>query len=513
MIKGAGWWTTRRFALIAVLLTALPLLWPPLPPLTDLPVQLGRYRVMLGGPDAEILRAWYRFEWRPIGYLGVDLLVAALAPLIGLEPALKAIVVTIPMAMAAALLWLSHEAHGRVQPMALLTLPFCYHYGFQFGFLNYSLAIVIALAGMALWLRLGRQGREAARALVFMVVGAAAWASHVFGWLILGLLVFAAELARQGPSALARPASWLQAGIRCLPIALPALMFLFWRPGSAATGSDWLESLIRKPGWLLLSLRDRWQWFDIATILVLAMLLYRAWRSPSYRSVPALAIAAGLILALFVAMPFGSAYGDARIAPLVWVLALLAIGADGASRREQATIALIGLALFAVRTTAATASFAIESGVWARHLDVLNHLPRGARLVSFVQASCKPVWRQPRTVHLPSLALARRAAFANDQPDLGSAALLTVIAPGIAGYANDPSQIVLQRPCPPEGDLRGIDAAIAGFPRDRFDYVWLVDAAPIDPRWLRGLRVVWRNDTDFLLAVEPPRLSGASSAD
>ncbi len=507
------WWTTRWFALVVVLLTAVPLLWPPLPPLTDLPAQLGRYRVMLG-TDGDALGQFYRFQWRPIGYLGVDLLVAALAPLIGLEPAVKAIAVAIPMITAGALLWISREVHGRAQPMALLALPFAYHLAFQFGFLNYALSVSLALAAFALWLGLGRRRLIGVRAAIFVAIAAIVWTAHVFGWLILGVLIFSAELS------LARKAGhrWLKAivdaVIDCLPLAPPALMFLAWRPGNAATGSDWLQSLPLKPGWLIMPLRDRWRWFDLASILLVALLLYRAIRHPQYRVAPALATASALLLALFIAMPFGSAYGDARIAALVWITALLAIGAsEGVTQREQATIALIGLALFGARTAAGTASFAIESGVWQRHLVALDHVPRGTRLVSFVEAACAPAWRLPRTIHLPSMAIARRAAFANDQPDLGSAALMTVTAPGIAGFDHDPSQIVMAARCPQSPEFRTLHQAMTMFPRPEFDHVWLIDAASLDPRDTTGLRLIWHSGDDFLFAVDRARLSPVPTPD
>ncbi len=508
------WWATRRFALAAVLVAAIPLIWFPLPPLTDLPVQLGRYRVMLGGDDADLLSGFFQFEWRAIGYLGVDLLVAALAPLIGLELAVKVIVIAIPMLMSGAMLWISHEVHGRVQPLALLALPFAYHLGFQFGFLNYALAVALALAGLALWLRLGRQGRMGQRALVFVLIGALVWTAHVFGWLILGLLAFAAEFARQRAAGHRWPIAIIHGGLGCLPLALPAMMFLGWQPGNSGTGSDWLASLALKPGWLVMGLRDRWRWFDVATILIVALLIYRAIRHPQYRLAMAPGLAALLLLALFVAMPFGSAYGDARIAPLVWIMALLAVRSDETVPiREQAIIALIGLALLGVRTAAGATSFAMESNVWARHLAALDHIPRGARLVSFVQVPCTPAWRLPRTVHLPSMALARRVAFTNDQPDLGSAALLRVTMPGIVGFAHDPSQIVTAAPCPASSEFRTLRHALENAPLDRFDHVWLIDATALNPSDLNGLQVVWRHGDDFLLVVKRPSLSPVPSTD
>lgn len=507
------WWDTRWFAVAAILLSALPLLLPPLPPLTDLPAQLGRYRVMLG-TDADTLGAYYRFGWRPIGYLGVDLLVAGLAPLIGLEAAVKAIVCAIPMLMTAAMLWTSHAVHGRVQPMALLALPFAYHLAFQFGFLNYALAAALAFLALPLWLMLTRQRRFALRSAVFVGVSAAVWTAHVFGWLILGVLIFSAELARAFSDS-KRPWAALPAAVfACLPLAAPAVMLIGWHPGSATTGNDWWASLALKPGWLIGPLRDRWRWFDVGAILIVALLLYRAIRSPAYRKAPALMIAALLLLGLFFAMPFGAAYGDARIAAFIWIAALLAVEMrPAAPAREAAVIATIALALFVARTAADAASFLIESNVWQRHLAAIDHLPRGSRVASFVEAACAPSWRLPRTIHLPSFAIARRAAFTNDQPDLGSAALMRVIAPGVGRFAYDPSQIVMAAPCPASPEFLTLREALRRFPRGAFDHVWLIDAVSLDPRDAAGLRLIWRQDNDFLFAVDPPRLSSAPAAD
>ena len=68
---------------MAAILVCVPLLWPAVPPLTDVPGHIGRYRVMLVGSTLP-LSQWYHFHWRLIGNLGVDLIVAALAPGLGL---------------------------------------------------------------------------------------------------------------------------------------------------------------------------------------------------------------------------------------------------------------------------------------------------------------------------------------------------------------------------------------------------------------------------------------------
>lgn len=496
----APWWTGRAFVVLALLATAAPLLWPATPPLVDLPGHMARYRVMLG--DDPGLARWYAFGWRPIGYLGVDLLVLALAPLLGLEPAVKLIALLIPVLTAGALLGLSREAHGRIQPPALFALPLAYHFCFRFGFLNYTLGIALALGAFALWLRLGRLGRVRLRAASFVVLAAALWFVHLFAWIALGAMTGAAEVAH----ARAAGRGWIDAGrtacLRCLPLAPPALLLLRWRPEGGA-GGGWLATAAMKPGWLLTVLRDRWEPFDLLSVAVLAAVLVRCWRSGRWSpSPPVLGAAAGL-LALFVALPFGTAYADARIAPYLLMLLLVAPGAAGASPRELRATAALGFLFLAARTAAATLSFAEEGEDWDRRLRALDHVPRGALVITLATARCEASWRPFRLGHLPGMLVVRRGAFSNDQFDLGTTALLRVTAPGLGGFARDPSQIVMPAACAAERGFLSPEQALRRLPCGRVDYLWLLDPVPVDPRLLAGFEQVWSDGRDVLYRSRP----------
>src|ERR1700709_658849 len=91
-----AWWQTRRFVVAMALLAMVPLLWPDIPPLVDLPGHMGRYRVQLDLHTYPWLTDWYNFRWQLIGNLGVDILVQIFAPLLGLELTVKLIVMSIP---------------------------------------------------------------------------------------------------------------------------------------------------------------------------------------------------------------------------------------------------------------------------------------------------------------------------------------------------------------------------------------------------------------------------------
>src|SRR6185295_4494066 len=119
-------WETRWFVALAALLTMLPLLYPPIPPLVDLFGHMGRYRVELDLDHSLWLQRYYDYHWAAIGNLGVDLLVIPLGKLFGLEAAVKLIVLAIPPMTAAGFLWVAREVHGRVPPTAYFALPFIY---------------------------------------------------------------------------------------------------------------------------------------------------------------------------------------------------------------------------------------------------------------------------------------------------------------------------------------------------------------------------------------------------
>src|SRR5687767_4600225 len=90
------WWEQRWFVWLLILIAAIPLLYPTVPPLVDLPGHMGRYRVQLDLSTSPWLSRYYGFHWAPIGNLGVDLLIWPLGKLIGLEPAVKLVVLAIP---------------------------------------------------------------------------------------------------------------------------------------------------------------------------------------------------------------------------------------------------------------------------------------------------------------------------------------------------------------------------------------------------------------------------------
>ena len=142
------WWEKPSFVALMIALAAIPLLYP----------RFRRWSTCLAIWAAT---AWHWISPLPLAPailrlpLGIDRQSRrrsagrAARRLIGLEPAVKLIVMSIPAAHRGRVLWVAYEVHGRVPPTALFAVPFAYDFPFLFGFVNFALAMALALIAFA----------------------------------------------------------------------------------------------------------------------------------------------------------------------------------------------------------------------------------------------------------------------------------------------------------------------------------------------------------------------------
>ena len=501
-----NWWETRAFVAAMILIAAVPLLYPQVPPLVDLPGHMARYRVELDGGQSPSLRQYYDFRWALMGNLGVDLLVWPLGKLLGLEPAVKLIVTLIPMLTVGGMLWVAREVHGRLPPTAAFALPFAYGHHFLFGFVNYALSAALAMLAFALWLRLGRLGRYRLRAVLFVPIGLAVWVCHVFGWGLLGLLAFSSEAVRQHDNGRSWWRAGIQAALHSLVLAVPLLLMLAWREGGGGVTFGWFrwKSKLR---WLLSALRDRWQIVDLAFVFIPALLILFAAIHPKLTFSRMLTFTALVMSTAFVLLPwtiFGSAYADMRMAPFIIAVLLLAIRfKNEMSIRLAGGLAIVAVAFVLARTVAVTTSLTIAANEQTDRLQALEYVPRGARVLSLVGAPCaRHGWALWRNNHLGGMTVARREGFSNSHWEVPGARLMTVIYQQAGAYRYDPSQSVRAEDCGWRVH-RTIKNALQTFPRGAFDYVWLIDPPEYDPRLLAGAQLVFRGRGTLLYRLRP----------
>lgn len=504
------WWSTRIFAIAMMLAAAVPLLWPVTPPLIDLPGHMGRWAVQTA-PTGSPLHQWFSFEWAVIGNLGLDLLVVPMTWLFGLEQGVKLLVIAIPPLTVAGMLLVAREAHGDVPSTAALALPLAYGYPFQFGFVNFALSMAMALLGLAMWLRLGRTRRVRLRAAVFVPYGIALWFTHSFGWGVLGLTAFAAELV----FAHRRGSGWLrsawQAGWAMLPLLPPAALMLIWRSGHVGgTTGDWfnwkakayyVESVLRNDG------TD----FDWGSGIILLLVAGVGLMGLGFRRNWLLTIAALLLVTTFVLLPriaLGSAYADMRLAPYMLAVMLLAIRPASRNHALNSAIAAVAIGFFLVRMAVQTETFVRVDRGFQAQLEALDHVPRGSRIFALVDLPCLSTPYPIRLDHAEAMAMVRRESFSNGQWSMAGAQLLRVHFPGAPGFSGDPSQILRPERCRPKA-LNVYPEVLGKFPREAFDYVWLINFAPdLRPNNDSGLVAVWQGPRGALYRIRKTPTAG-----
>jgi hypothetical protein len=488
------WWNTRAFLIAMMAAGAVPLLWPEIPPLTDLPGHIGHYRVALDLAQSPYLRQYYDFHWTLVGNLGVDLLVMPLGRLIGLELAVKLIVLTIPPLTIGGMLLLAREIHGRVPATAILALPLAYSWPFQFGFVNYCLALMLTLYAAVFWLRLGRAGRTRLRAALFVAISLAIWLCHVMAWGVFGLAIFAFELIAARREGRSWPRSLAFSVLACLPLALPLVINVIWWSEGPEGVTGWTGGWEVKVFFLLAVLRNYHLILDLFTALVLYTAVAFGLLRDHLRIEPRLGVAALLVMAAFAVMPnvlLGAAYSDMRLVPFGLMLAILSL--EPASRlapRGKNAIALAATALFVLRMADQSLTYFSIDRAWQEQAAAIDRLPRGARIFALAAVGCSTDWAARRMQHLDGLAIARREAFTNGQWPMPGGKLLTVVYPAARGFDIDPSQFLWPTGC--EGEGSRLDFVLEHLPRQAFDYLWLIDLDPARQPRDPGLIPVWR---------------------
>ena len=458
---------------------ALPVFAAAVPPLVDLPAHVGRYRVQLDLNASPYLHHWYDFHWRLVPNLGVDLIVQALAPALGLERTVKLIAACIPPLTAAGFLWTAKEAHGRIPELSYFALPLAYNYAFQFGFLNFCLSMAFAFLAFALWLRLGRISRHRLRAAIFVPLGMLIWLTHVYGWATLALLCFVAEVGRSertGDGITRWRLRLERAAIAVLPLAAPLLLSVFWRAQGGAGTSRWF-ALDVTAGWIVGILRDRWIVWDLTSALLLFSVIAAAIAFPRQlrfdRMIGWGAAALWLACLLLPQKLFGSGYAAGRLAPYATALTILAISPrERVSATTRQWVLGAALAFCAARLCTSVLSYALYGNELEGELLALQALPRGSTMLAFVESRCDQ-WSNPRVAHLPSYAIARRESFSNDQWQTEGGQLLKVTYDRAGSFKADPSSVVedVVGCAPAERSFRSTFSRV---PWQAFDYLWLI---------------------------------------
>lgn len=468
------WWQASWFWWLLAVISVLPFILSPLPPLCDLFNHMGRYHVMLHQHESEFLQRYYRFRWGIVPNLGQDLLMLPLGTLFGIERGALIASALIPPAMVLGIRALSKAAHGVVQPGALLALPFVYTFTFIFGFMNFHMGVAITLWSMVLWFNT-RNWNPLPRVLVFTLLSFVTWICHVGAWMLLLVAVGSFELVRsirENPGQLVRAARVTTP--RVVPLLLPVVLFLLVPRGTPAP-SPGTPHYYLKFFFLAYPLRDENMILDLASMALIAAVPAVLLLRDRLRLQAGLTLFAALLFALFWLIPLSfmnGFYGDLRLLSVIWWAVLIAMRFELSPRNAQ-LLAIGALLLVGIRFGIMTTAWTIRGAALQAELKVLDQVPEGARIASFApMRACKRWWNDGLS-NLPGLAIVRRNAFVNSEWDVPGQQLMQPIYMRGTSY-NSATSLGVPGKC--WGPV--VEDRLRTLPRDKFDYVWVLRVAP-----------------------------------
>lgn len=398
--------SSPSFRLAAVLIVAATLLLPiwivAFPPLLDYPNHLARAFVLAHLNDPEFsFRQFYRSDWGPYPYLGMDASLALLARLFPIETAGRVYLSLCVLALPAAAWFFLRQAQPKSEAAFLWSLLIAYNVFFLEGFLNFDLSIAAGLFALGLWVR-WLEAPGFARWATALAAFTASYFAHLLGFALAGLVVVAYLALSRRPFR-----DWVWSGA----LALPSVAFYlrYSRVGLTANKiifhgfGDKLDSL----GMILHGYSPVLDWISLGALA--AWFLAAWWRNPEFgwdRKWLAIAV---FFFALFWVIPWmwgeEASDLDIRVLPFLFV-AILASARVG---RRAVALAIFPLLLFTARTVSVTRHFQESQPALAGLARSFDAVPRGALVLPIVEGDEDPIDR-PFT-HFWAYGVIRRGWF------------------------------------------------------------------------------------------------------
>jgi hypothetical protein len=337
-----GRWAWAAAAGLIVLISLAPLLIVDVPAVLDYPNHLARFFI-LAHPQDPILGKMYAPHWAVLPNLGMDVLGRMLLSIVPPHVGGRILLGLSLLAPLAGAVVYARAAFGRWTWWSLGAGTIAFNGIFILGFMNFLLALGVALAGAAAW-RVWRQGdRRTVVALGGAVVSLTAFFCHLLGFAYFAVLIAADEAEALLRLRKAGQLTWRHAlsSAGLLAAALGPTLAVYVVSRRPTSGGDWIAWCwgAKSLQWLMPFMGyDRWA--TVATAIILCSLIVLVWRRSQRAGGAALALA--VLGGGYLAAPFAAAGGtfvDSRL-PLMAALLLFAGLAPRLSRRAGVAVGL-----------------------------------------------------------------------------------------------------------------------------------------------------------------------------
>jgi hypothetical protein len=357
--RPAAWWTS-----VVLLLGALtiPVILAEVPPLTDYPNHLARCYVLAFGSADPVLSRMFSAHWQIIPNIAVDLLLPALMHFFSPLTAGRLVLALCLLLPTSGTIALSRTLFRRRSFWQLTAGFAAFNVLFLMGFMNFCLAIGVALWSAAAWIHF----RE--RAPWLAVAIGAVMATPIFFFHIMGLFFYALLVGCYEVFAIAdagvrttvqRSRALKRISMAVIPLIVPFLLYLQSPLGRVTGGVEW-TSYRRKFYSLFIPFLGYSLPLDFLVVApVLGFLVYCMWAKKACISRP-IALCACILLVAYVLLPQtikGVFWVDSRMPAMLGFVLFAGFLPRGLTARQQAMAASLFAVLFMTKV-------AFISDVW-----------------------------------------------------------------------------------------------------------------------------------------------------
>jgi hypothetical protein len=484
------WWSGA--AALAIML-AIPFFLVDVPPVLDYPNHLARFFV-LAHPEDPVLSEMYAPNWRILPNLGMDVIGALLLRLVDVHVGGRLLLALSLFAPVAGVIVYHRAVFARRSLWPLASALVAYNGVFFLGFMNFLLALGLALCAAGGWIVLRRQGMIWTAVVFGACAAAITFMCHLFGVLFFAVLISAYEAERLWSEARStRSAGEALRAAASIGAALsPALLLYYLSPLDAASAPLGVWLMIGKPWWIFAAFMTPSPSLTLLTAVAVLSVLMLVRRQ--LRLAPGLRLALAVLFLAFVAAPQSMGTGtfvDVRFALMIGLLLFAGVEPELNERQAASTCLVIG-ALVVARS-------AYIGATWVSHRQDLAEV-RAA--IAIVEPGTRVLPARGHPGSMTDVVRAERALPGLYRTDSHVAALLLIerraFCPLLFAYPGQQPLIVLR----PYDALSGVLSEPADWPllakaeqpagdqsapaysadwQVRFDNVLLIDPAAAMP--------------------------------
>ena len=399
--------------LVFLLISIIPLLTHPLPPLEDYANHVSRMQVMADHAQNPFLAKYYEIDWEVLPNLMMDLIVPSIAKVVNVYLASQLFTIAIFILIMSGTFALNRALFKRWSMLPLIAFPLLYNYMFLIGVMNYFFGIGLAMWGLAAWIVL-RNRSWPARYVVSALIAFALYLCHLFtvGIYGLGLLAFeiwfAVSIDRSPLPA--RALRFVSAGIPFLPLVPFLLTSSTW---GHAHEWDW-ESLGKLDGLIFVveTYSDIVAFVLTAVVVVAGVWAARHRMLRVHPMLMTLLVVGGLVYMAMPRMLFASYLADQRL-PIA--IAFMAVACFRIEMKQEYVrrLFLVGtLGLLGARVAEVDIAWANAAPEALEMRESLRKIQRGAKiLVAYTDSNMPNEVEHLGLVHAVSLAIIERQAL------------------------------------------------------------------------------------------------------